>query len=80
MHSLVFAPVGDTMSTEEKSVKQDEKPVDDQRESSERAEDALRMTPAEERKLLRRIDLWIVPYASLLVSLLHTSQALIGCS
>ena len=52
------------MSTDEKPVKQDEA-LDDQRESSERAEDALRMTPAEERKLLRRIDLWIVPYASL---------------
>ncbi|KAF8480679.1 putative MFS nicotinic acid transporter Tna1 [Gautieria morchelliformis] len=36
------------------------------------------MTPAEEKKLLRRIDLWIVPYASLLYLLSFLDRVNVG--
>jgi hypothetical protein len=52
---------------DEKVIGRDGNLADNHFEGSEKSEeeDALRMTPAEEKKLLRRIDLWIVPYASL---------------
>jgi len=41
----------------------------DELSKSEDTQEALLLTPAEEKKILRRIDLWIVPYASLWVNL-----------
>ncbi|KIJ55530.1 hypothetical protein M422DRAFT_24098 [Sphaerobolus stellatus SS14] len=41
-------------------------------------DEALELTPAEEKKLLRRIDLWIVPYASLLYLLSFLDRVNIG--
>jgi hypothetical protein len=68
------------MSREEKDFERDEKKLENQVDGDEKTlqaalhghdfdhdvdKEALRMTPAEETRLLRRIDLWIVPYASL---------------
>ncbi|KAF8529986.1 putative MFS nicotinic acid transporter Tna1 [Gautieria morchelliformis] len=65
--------------TDEKDVGRESLPEDhfDGSQKSEE-EDALRMTPAEEKKLLRRIDLWIVPYASLLYLLSFLDRVNIG--
>ncbi|KAF8529980.1 putative MFS nicotinic acid transporter Tna1 [Gautieria morchelliformis] len=66
--------------TDEKVVGREESLPEDHFDGSQKSEqeDALRMTPAEEKKLLRRIDLWIVPYASLLYLLSFLDRVNIG--
>ncbi|KAF8503009.1 putative MFS nicotinic acid transporter Tna1 [Gautieria morchelliformis] len=65
---------------DEKVFGRDENIPEDHFEGSQKPEeeDALCMTPAEEKKLLRRIDLSIVPYASLLYLLSFLDRVNIG--
>ncbi|KAF8522739.1 putative MFS nicotinic acid transporter Tna1 [Hysterangium stoloniferum] len=71
------------METTEKSSQHDARPLQGCDEGSLHGQEAqhnleLKMSPVEEKRLLRRIDLWIVPYSSLLYLLSFLDRVNIG--
>ncbi|KAF8522744.1 major facilitator superfamily domain-containing protein [Hysterangium stoloniferum] len=66
------------METTEKSDAHDAKPLAQECDEKSVQDLELTMSPAEEKRLLRRIDLWIVPYASLLYLLSFLDRVNIG--